>query len=363
MTLYDLCLARGRMDLLNQWSNHRNEGLLPGDVTPGSHRKVWWQCSQGHLWQSAVYTRAGQDSGCPYCTNRKVLRGFNDLETVQPDLAAQWHREKNGALRPDQVTCGSHRKVWWRCDRGHVWQALISARTGGCGCPVCANRTLLPGVNDLQTLNPALAAQWHPEKNGSLTPSQILTGSRRKVWWQCSRNHAWQASVASRYGHGTGCPVCAGKLVLMGENDLATLFPEIAAQWDPLRNGSLTPEGVTPFSNRRAWWLCEKGHRWQAAIACRTSSGSGCPYCTGRKVLQGFNDLATLQPRLAAQWHPELNGALTPERVTVGSRKKVWWQCPDGHIWRTSVYSRSGARKHGCPVCSGNVKRQTAQGP
>lgn len=85
--------------------------------------------------------------------------------------------------------------------------------------------------------------------------------------------------------------------------------------------------------------------------------GSGCPYCAGRKALRGFNDLATVDPKTAAQWHPTLNGSLTPEMVTAGSRKKVWWQCSEGYVWKAAVYSRTGSRKSGCPVCAGRAKQ------
>jgi hypothetical protein len=101
--------------------------------------------------------------------------------------------------------------------------------------------------------------------------------------------------------------------------------------------------------------VCDKGHEYYTVIAHRAQNASGCPYCSGRKVLAGFNDLATIKPKIAEQWHPELNGDLTPQMVTIGSHKKVWWQCADGHVWKAIIYSRTGARKSGCPVCSGKV--------
>ena len=115
------------------------------------------------------------------------------------------------------------------------------------------------------------------------------------------------------------------------------------------------PNQVTPFSNRRAWWICEKGHEYNTVIAHRTQSSSGCPYCSNRKVLAGYNDLATIKPKIAEQWHPALNGELTPQTVTAGSRKKVWWQCSAGHIWRAVIYSRAGPQTCGCPVCAGKI--------
>ena len=202
---------------------------------------------------------------------------------------------------------------------------------------------------------PELLAEWDTRRNLPLTPTQISFGSHQKVWWRCKRGHQWRAQIKSRTA-GTGCPVCAGKKVIPGENDLASTFPGLAAQWHPTKNGSLTPQQITPCSNRKVWWRCELGHDYQACVSSRTANGSGCPYCAGRKVLPGFNDLATLAPELARQWHPTLNGTLTPDMVTTGSRRKVWWQCDQGHVWKSVIYSRAGSRQCGCPVCAGRVR-------
>ena len=138
--------------------------------------------------------------------------------------------------------------------------------------------------------------------------------------------------------------------------------PELLREWHPAKNAPLTPEGITYGSKRSVWWKCKKGHEWQTAVYTR-AAGSGCPYCAGRKVLPGFNDLATLEPKVAAQWHPTLNGALTPEQVTTGSHKKVWWECPNGHIWKAVIYSRAGpgSRKCGCPVCAGRIQPERTE--
>lgn len=123
-------------------------------------------------------------------------------------------------------------------------------------------------------------------------------------------------------------------------------------------NGTLTPELVTAGSNRRVWWRCEKGHSYPAVIAHRVRSGSDCPYCSNHKILPGFNDLATIEPVVASQWHPTRNGSLTPQQVTPGSRRKVWWLCDKGHAWRAVVNSRTGKQRCGCPICAGRPLSQ-----
>ena len=355
-SLYDYGAEYGLNDLLQQWMPLKNVPLTPKTVSYGSKRRVWWKCEKGHQWQAIIYTRAGGTS-CPYCGGKKAYHGENDLASQRPDLAAQWHPAKNQGRTPADVTLGSHYKAWWVCEKGHEWQAIVKSRAiGGTGCPICANRRLKAGENDLAATHPELARQWHPDRNGGLTPHDVVAGTRRKVWWRCDKGHQWQANIAAKAGNNSDCPVCAGKVVIPGENDLASAFPDIAAQWHPTRNGTLTPEGVTPYSNKRVWWRCPLGHNYQAAVGSRTMSGSDCPYCTGRKALAGFNDLATLEPEVAKQWHPTLNGALTPEMVTTGSHRKVWWKCPYGHIWKSVVYSRAGPKKCGCPVCAGRAQ-------
>ena len=265
----------------------------------------------------------------------------------------EWDSEKNAPLTPSQVTVGSHRVVWWRCPKGHNYQTSVKLRVRGSGCPYCAGRAVLPEENSLAAIAPELLSEWDVEKNAPLTPEQVLAGTHRKIWWRCKKGHSWQAAAVSRIRNRTECPVCAGKKVISGENDLATVFPQLAAQWDAAKNGTLTPEAVTSGSNRRVWWRCEKGHSYPAVIAHRVRSGSDCPYCSNHKVLPGFNDLATIEPVVASQWHPTRNGSLTPQQVTPGSRRKVWWLCDKGHAWRAVVNSRTGKQRCGCPICAG----------
>ena len=354
-SLYHYCLEQERPDLLAQWHPTLNEMLAPEQVTYGSKKKVWWRCERGHEWQSVVYTRTSGKKGCPYCANQKINHGENDLLTQNPKLVESWNFEKNKDVTPNQVSAGSNRCVWWKCDQGHEWRASVKSRSQGKGCPHCAGRVVVAGENDLATTHPNLVLQWHPTKNGNIAPQTIMAGTARKVWWVCERGHEWKATVASRAGAGTSCPVCAGKVVVSGENDLSSMFPNLAAEWHPMKNKPLTPQQVTPFSNRKVWWICPLGHEYFSIIDGRTQNGNGCPYCSGKKVLKGFNDLATLEPEVAKQWHTELNGSFSPAQVTTGSHKKVWWQCVEGHVWKAIVYSRA-RRKTGCPVCAGKVK-------
>ena len=272
-------------------------------------------------------------------------------------LMAEWDQKKNAAedLAPERLTQGSPRAAWWLCERGHSWRAAVQKRASGKGCPVCAGKRVLCGFNDLRTAAPEVAKDWHPTLNGSLTPEQVTAGTPRRVWWQCEKGHAWEATVANRVRN-RGCPVCAGKKIVEGVNDLAATHPELAGEWHPAKNGTVTPQTVTAGSNQKVWWRCKLGHEWEAQV-CSRADGRGCPYCGGKRVLKGFNDLRTVAPAVAVEWHPTLNGGLTPEQVTAGSCKSVWWKCSYEHVWKTRVSFRAGPKQTGCPVCAGKVKQ------
>ena len=334
-------------EIASEWHPTKNGKLKPTDITAGSNKKVWWQCEKGHEWAAVVSDRA-QGLGCPYCSNKKVLTGYNDLATTHPELAKQWHPTKNGELKPTDVIAGSNKKVWWQCEKGHEYQQSVSSKKVGLGCPICSNKKVLAGYNDLATTHPELAKQWHPTKNSNLKPTDVTYGHAKSVWWICEHNHAWKSTICTRIT-GAGCPVCSNRNVLKGENDLETLYPNIAKQWHPTKNGDLKPSDVVPGSGKKVWWKCEvDGHEWMAAIVHRTQGG-GCPVCVNKETIAGYNDFATTHPELAKQWHPTKNGDFKPTDVTAGSIKTVWWICDKGHEWKATISSR---RRCGCPICS-----------
>jgi hypothetical protein len=163
---------------------------------------------------------------------------------------------------------------------GHEWAAPVRNRSRGYGCPYCAGRAV-GSDNCLEAINPKLAKQWHPVKNGRLTPKDVTPNSDKKAWWICGKGHEWQATISNR-NRARGCPYCAGRAV--GEdNCLETVNPFLAAEWHPQKNGGLTPRVVMPGSSKRVWWRCEKGHEWEAYIHSRSKGYGRCPYCSGRK--------------------------------------------------------------------------------
>jgi hypothetical protein len=283
------------------------------------------------------------------------LSDTHNLQMVNPDLAKEWHPTKNGTLTPGDVTPGSTLKVWWKCDDGHEWDAIVSGRASGRGCRMCY-LCRVSKTNNLQAANPEAAKQWHPTLNGDLTPSDVAPNSHIEAWWLCDKGHVQKARVQTR-NEGRGCFVCHHG-PSSREESLQALYPEIADQWHPTKNGDRTPSDVTAHSGRRVWWQCERDHEWDAVIAQRTI-GKGCPFCSGRR-LTPETCLQAVFPELAKEWHPTLNGDLTPRDVSPKSAKKVWWLCPEGHVHDAIINNRS--RGIGCRYCAGRYKNQPPEG-
>ena len=552
------------------WEENENSGLDPRKLTIGSGKKANWICQKGHKWATSIYHRVQRGSNCPYCSNKKVLPGYNDLQSQRPDLVAEWDFEVNN-IDPSTVAVKSNKEVSWVCPKGHQYTKAIYKRSNGEGCPVCAHAlrtsfpeqcffyyikktypdavnsyrdifengmeldifipsiktgieydgifwhdqsTLsreekkyqickehqirlfrikegsftgfadnadriwyipkkrdysllnfyitdflkqltfwsnnLPDVNvardkteilefktlrledSLLFLYPDLSKEWHPSKNGKLTPDLFIPGSSEIVWWLCPQcGNEWQASIVNRAkGHGcdicaterrkttkkdtilskrgsldkewclldwdydanehgpeyytnrsgevvnwrchkcgykwrtpicdrtrdykNGCPLCSGKVIVNGVNDLPTIMPELMQEWDYENNTGVDPTTVGRGSHLTVSWKCHKcGYIWPAQIYNR-ANGKGCPCCAHRVVVPGINDLATTDPDLAEEWHPTLN-TLKPTEVTRGQSKMIFWICSKcGNVWQDSLNHRSQGR--GCSLCKKSRK-------
>lgn len=309
-------------------------GWDPALYMLASNKLLEWKCKKGHVWSATPSTR--QKSNCPFCSGRVVITGETDFATVKPELI-----KYVDGWDPSQETSASGRKMAWKCDSGHRWQAAISSVSRGNFCPYCSNQKVLVGFNDLNTTHPDIAKEAY-----GWDPKTIVAGSPKILQWICTVGHIWKSSSEGRIKNGqlgTGCSYCSNRKLLSGFNDLATVFPSIAKEaygWDP--------SNFLAGTRSRMLWKCEKGHEWKTGINNRTGTyKTGCPYCANKKVFTGFNDLATIYPEIAKEsylWNPSV--------VLAGSAQKMKWICKEKHIWTTSIDARTGGKKTGCPSCA-----------
>ncbi|WP_413355402.1 zinc-ribbon domain-containing protein [Microbacterium sp. 1P06AB] len=275
-----------RPDLAAEWHPAKNVSDTPETVSPYTDRKVWWLCPDGHDYDMSPSYRAKEGGSCTVCSHRTV-HSTTCLAATHPDVARLWHPTLNGNLTPEMVMAGTSGAFWWLCPAGHVRVTTISARVNSSACAECSGRAVGP-TTSLAAVRPELAAEFHPTKNGSTTASDIHSRAAREYWWQCAEGHEWPASPEQRSrAKDPTCPVCTGRLLVPGVNDLATTHPPLARQWHPTRNGGF-PSELTRRSATRAWWLCQCGREWPAKVNARVDSRSGCPgrTCGGGRVMR-----------------------------------------------------------------------------
>lgn len=398
--------------LITEWNWEKNNilELYPDKLTDGMNRKVWWKCEKGHEWEAKIINRT-HGANCPYCSGRYPVIGETDLATTHPFILDEWDYEKNKPLLPSQVSFGSNKKVWWICDKQHSYQASISNRTHGTGCPFCLGRKVLVGFNDLETVHPEIAKQWNYNKNGDLLPTQVTSGSNKKVWWLCENGHEWKTAVHNRV-YGTNCPECS-KENYVSNKEIKTYFyikkyfPDAISGY---KNDDCSISELDVFIPTLNVAVEYDGEKWHQDINRDLNKDKICvknnihlirirePKCPQydsncsfiylpnlsdatlatiiKQVLSMLgvknpdvnfsrdfaeiaslfyyqakeHSLAKLFPNIAKEWHPSKNGNLTPESVFAHSGKRVWWQCGlYNHEWFASINNRTNGRK--CPHC------------
>ena len=251
---------------------------------------------------------------------------------------------KNKRIHALELSVGTNKKLDWKCSTcEHEWRAKGSERVQGTGCPCCANKVIhIDGRNSIAMTHPELVNDFQ----GNAT--KVITGKCKKHEWKCSVcGH--KLKVSARVYLSKGCPIC---------NSLGNLYPRLVNEWHPQNIKS--PYDYLPQSNIKVKWLCSQEHEWDSVISNRSVLKRGCPYCTNQAVCKE-NCLQTISPLIAAEWHPTLNGELTPRDVVAKSAKKVWWKCPNGddHEWFIQPGKRLGVDKTGCPYCD-NQKVSTS---
>ena len=403
-------LADNNPELLQEWDYDKNENT-PNDYTPSSNQKAWWVCSNGHSWYAQINTRA-KGHGCPYCSGRRPTEDTN-LKVVNPTLAAEWHPTKNGDLRPEMISPYSMKKVWWLCDHGHEWQASVSNRTQGRGCAKCSSelkssfpeQALLFYLGKYYTVESRIKiAGWELDlylpdyqigieydgvayhskdylierearKNKAFSEAGLdLIRIKENYEKECVEDQTVYFVVDHSYKNfphsiemliellnkKTGETITplidieADRIEIMSQymmidrkNNFAERYPELVCFWNYEKNEGLQPENFRYMSNRKIWWRCPTcSGEWEESVI-NIAKGNRCPYCSGHRVLEGYNDLQTTNPELVLEWDYEKNKGLLPTQFTQGSGYSVWWKCKAGHSWKSRI-----TKRRCCPVCS-----------
>lgn len=333
-------------DTLETVNETRVEDSRLIDAQPSGRVTVPFLCAEGH--HTVVRAMAGSAGllrhipKCGVCAGRTVIPGMNDLETLQPKVAAALD-EVLSRTTARQLSRASSKECGWKCPFGHRYWATVSNRVlNNLTCPWCRG-AVLPGVNDLTTTHPHVAAELeHPEKALLLT-----SNSETLVWWKCAEGHAYGMRVFTRVQVGC-CPECRRiRIALQGLN-LTSTHPSVAKYWHQRLNGKKLPDHYTHGSGETVWWTCDHNHEYPMRIE-RKASGLGCPVCSGRRLVSGVNDLATREPVMVLEFHPWKNGVLEPHEIFPSDKKFAWKCLLAGHVtWQTVQHRRKSG---GCTEC------------
>lgn len=368
-------------EIAKQWHPTKNGNLIAKKFKKSNSKdKIWWLCNEHsvcgclHEWSSTIKNRTKH--GCPFCSpNRLKVCVHTSIVGTHPKISKQWHPTKNGDLKPENFPSGSGKEVWWTCDKTfdcgcmHEYPARIDHRIGRkSACSICSHRILCCNQKSIQITHPEIANQWHPTKNGKLTPDNFREKSNKEIWWLCDKKcaygckHEWKTTIANRTT-GCGCPFCCIPRKQLCEHDsIKYTHPEIAEQWHPTKNGEFKPEQFSFGSHEEnTWWLCDKTctygckHEYQSSISNRCK-GHACPFCVNQQSCI-HNSIVYTNPKLVKQWHPTKNGCLSPEYFTYGSGQIIWWfDSTCNHSWRSNIFNRTIGK--GCPYCKNKTERK-----
>lgn len=389
---------------LRYWSQKND--VSPYEILSGSPRKVWWKCPEcGHEWQSSV---SGFKRGrrCPVCAG-KIVTEKNNFASHYPEYAKYWDYEKN-KMKPEEAFYKSNKKYWFKCPicGRPVKKSLDKLSTRPLICSNCTkrmhtsygeqfiyyylskitdhveNRYLFDGYEiDIYLPEQKVAIEY----NGDYYHANRKQQDREKAQYLEAKGlrvmSVYEGDESQRDIYQNDFFVRKNRLdedlknvtkfiidsIFPGEsykpdlerdrfeilklyydapkkNSVATSYPQLAKEWDTQKNQGLTPDVFPPSSHFEVWWKCSNGHEWKAPIYSRTSGGNQCPYCHGKRLLPGFNDLKTELPDLVEKyWEFDLNSkqGIFPDQVKKSSTRKVFWRDDKGNVYVCSIASRT----------------------
>ncbi|MDO4759945.1 MAG: zinc-ribbon domain-containing protein [Candidatus Saccharibacteria bacterium] len=334
-----------------EWDYDKNQGS-PKQVIPGTTRKVWFVCPQGHSYYISLHGRCYRGDNCPYCSGKKVKYGYNDLTTMAPQLLAEWDYELNekDGIDPKLIYYKTNKKVNWVCKEcGHKWKTQPSLRLQGIGCPECGKKkavfkrrqSLLAEQGSLAVTNPNLLKEWNYEKNTAIRPESITAGSSLKVWWKCEKcGHEWKANINSRAKNNTGCIKCAG--VQRKTND------EFINELHSINSNIIV---LNEYKNARSKLHCKCatcGHIWDTDANHLISQKSGCPQCANNHR----NDSNKITQEDFEKRVRDKNPTMTVLGKYKDAHSRIKMKCNIcGNIWNPLAWDIVTGR-NGCPQCS-----------
>ena len=331
------------------WDFELNENLTPDQVTYGSNKKVWWKCKKGHSWEAKISNRTVNTTNCPYCSNQKA--GYeNTLEKKYPELAKEWDKEKN-TLKPSEVVFGSHKKVWWKCKKGHSWMTAVKHRAiNKTNCPKCNMSTSIPEIRLLCELKSLFEVSWQ-SKIGKYKVDIFIPSLSIVIEYDGSYYHKTKEKYdydKNEYLKNKGFRIIRVReipLKKMSSSDILVKSNLLTKDDCNTLVKRIVELSKTKISTNK--YLIRKGF---------TNEDLFNYYLSFLPDPFPEISLKSKHPKLIEQWDFKKNDPLIPENFIPGSHHEVWWKCKKGHSWKQSIRDRLST-DYECQICHWDNKK------
>lgn len=361
------------------WQANNNEGLEPSQLSSGSNKKANWICNKGHKWKSTIHGRNFEGYGCPYCSNQKILPGYNDLATTHPELLQDWDYQKN-TLKPSEVTARSNRKVWWKCTKGHEYQAKACGRSvlhNGCAKCKAGNQTSFPEqaiFYYIKQIFPDAINRYRDIFDNGMELDIFIPSKNIAIEYDGSFYHKKDRSLKREKIKYNICRQHQIKLIRICAKDNADVFNFTSdyTYTEPTLDNSDNTQGLDKIIKELLYmlesdfgWNPRKQHIQYNNIPIRKISVD-VNIARDRYKINAYREnttfkesLAQVRPDLAAEWDYKKNQGLTPKMFPVGSHEEVWWICKKCGASYPKIIRTRSRLKTTCPHC--NIKCKSKQ--
>lgn len=357
----DRLMINTNPELIDDWDFEANQGIEIDKISKSSNKRVWWKCNKcGYKWSAYVKNRTLNNSGCPECCKGNnisvreyaiylILREHFDnvvsqykindmifdifIEDINTIIEYQGRYYHNNKFNEYDIESRDKDKKKYINEQG-IRLITINETYGGDTALVDNDIYFDANNKNLKYICDTVINELNTILNTNISVSDDI-----------------ETKVMSSM-----------KLKDLNES-LGSLYPELIDDWNIEKNGVLTPFKIKPKSNKKVWWKCSKcEHEWQTSPAHRVVDKTGCPKCVAlsgsgsgtHMVITGVNDLKTLRPDIAKDWHTEKNNkiGIYVDNIREKSNKEAWWKCSAcGHEYIDKIIYRT-TRNHNCPLCN-----------
>lgn len=342
-------------ELAARFVNELN-GCSLNDVPASSSKEdYWWHCDICHkdfesTVEGMIRSKKTAFKGCSYCAGKKVTRE-NSFAFCHPEVMDEF--DPSNIIDPYTVVEYSDKHAKWTCrnNPAHKWEASFEARAlGQGGCNICRGyqygKMFFEEHGELEK---------YYDTNENQRPFKSYSNmSNDYVLWRCDKGHTFRRTI---YNMGRmdsfRCPVCENYLLQIGENDLASQYPDLAKEFDVKKNKSTPQEIIISSTNPDTWWTCAVWHEFQRSVSSRINRSAECPVCNRTIVVKGVNDFQHAYPVVEEVWDYEQNER-TPDRISDRCNEKFYLKCNKGHRY-VAALSTLKSNDFQCLVCSNKI--------